>query len=97
MVVCMAAAVVFTHYFQRAYGFSSRGWGTVPIGPRIAVMSGLIVVVLYVPEALYEQYFQESLFGYLMTCLALATLLGGILRAALAKASSPQRTDETLP
>lgn len=86
MLVSLAAAVGLTFYFQRAYGFSSRGKGHAPMGAVAAAIFGFMVVLQFVPAALYEQYFQQSLLGYSMACIALGMLPVGILRAGLGRA-----------
>ena len=97
MIVSFAVAIAVMFYFQRAYGFGSRGWGNAPMGAGMSAMFGFMVVLQLVPAALYGQYFQESLLGYSMACLALAMFTVGILRAALGKASPAERADQTAP
>lgn len=63
---------------------------------RGAVASALMCFVLVmqlIPAALYVQYFDESVVGCSVTCLALAGIVVEPLRAALDKA--PQTTSET--
>ena len=95
MIVSFAVAIAVVFYFQRACGVGSRGWGNAPMGAVMSAIFGFMVVLQLVPAALYGQYFQESLLGYSMACLALAMLTGGILRAALGKASPAERADQT--
>lgn len=95
MLVSFAVAIAVVLYFQRAYGFAPRGWGNTPMGAVMSAIFGFMVVLQLVPAALYGQYFQQSLLGYSMACLALAMLTVGILRAALGKASPAERTDQT--
>ena len=97
MLTSLAMTIALIFYFQRAYGFSSRGWGNTPKSAVMAAVFGFIFMLQFVPAALYQQYFQESLLGYSMSCLALAILSAGILRAALGKASTQTRADETVP
>lgn len=52
-----------------------------------AAIFGFMVVLQFVPAALYEQYFQQSLLGYSMACIALAMLPVGILRTGLGRAT----------
>lgn len=93
MLVSLTMAVAAVFYLQRAYGFASRGWGPVPVGARSAGAFCFVLVYALVPSALYEQYFQDSLFAYTVTCLAVAALPIAILRGALGKASVPEPTD----
>lgn len=95
MIVSFAVAIAVVFYFQRAYGAGSRGWGDAPMGAVMSAIFGFMVVLQFVPAALYGQYFQESPLGYSMACLALAMLTVGILRAALGKASPAERADQT--
>lgn len=91
MIVSFAVAIAVMFYFQRAYGFGSRGWGNAPMGAVMSAIFGFMVVLQFIPAALYEQYFQESLLGYSMASLAMAMLTIGILRAALGKATPAER------
>lgn len=90
--VSLAALFAAVHYFKRAYGFSSRGSDELPRG-AVASTFFCFLGMQYVTPALYAQYFQESLFGLCLACLALAGLVVGPLRAALGKA--PQTVSET--
>lgn len=89
MIVSLAAVVGFASYLQRAYGFSPRGvWGGVPTGAVIASFFASFYVMQFVPAALYEAYFEESLLGYTVSCLALAMLVFGFLRVGLGRATA---------
>lgn len=95
MLICCAALVAIVLYFQRAYGFSSTGWGNSTTGAGLAAMLGFMIVLQFVPAALYAQIFDDSLFGYVVVCLGFAMFGVGILRAALGAAEAPPRPDET--
>lgn len=97
MLACLAVAVAAVFYFQRAYGFASRGRGTVPRGSLVAGVFGFIYIQQFVPGALYQEYFHESVLVYSLTCLAVAALPVAVLRGTLGNASSPERADETAP
>lgn len=94
MIASLAAAVGFFCYFQRAYGFASRGsldegWGRAPTGAVIAIFFAFFYVMGFIPEALYQGYFEASLLAYSVSCLALATLPLALLRASLGQATAP--------
>lgn len=97
MLTSLAVVIADVFYFQRAYGFASRGWGTVPVGARAAVIFGFIYTQQFVPAAIYEQYFHESLLAYSLICLALAMLPTSVLRATLGKASAHERAERPAP
>lgn len=89
MIVSFAAAIAFAYYFMRAYGLASRGWGNVSFGSALASYFGFMFVLQFVPAALYEQYFHQSLLGYSVSCLAVAALPIAVLRASLGPARHP--------
>ncbi|MBO0599610.1 hypothetical protein I2485_13255 [Nesterenkonia sp. E16_7] len=92
MIVSLAAVVGLASYLQRAYGFRSRGvWGEAPTGAVIASFFASFYVMQFIPAALYEAYFEESLLAYTVSCLALAMLVFGFLRVGLG--SSRARSD----
>lgn len=78
--------ISLVHYWQRAYGFASRGWGSAPMGAVIAAIFGFMLVNQIVAPAVYSYYVDEGLFGVLVACLAIALLFVAPLRAALGKA-----------
>ncbi|MGJ9404826.1 hypothetical protein ACHABQ_00680 [Nesterenkonia aurantiaca] len=89
MIVSLVAIVGLISYLQRAYGFSPRGgWGGVPTGAVIASFFGSFYIMQFIPAALYEAYFEESLLGYTVSCLALAMVVFGFLRAGLGRATA---------
>ena len=90
--IALVALIAAVHYFKRAYGFSSQGIDELPRGAVASTFMCFLFGMQYIPGALYAQYFDESLFGYAITCLALAGIVVGPLRAALGKA--PQTTSE---
>ena len=84
--IAFIALIAAVHYFTRAYGFSAQGIDELPRGAVASTFMCLIFAIQYIPAALYAQYFEESLFGYAVTCLTLAVIVVGPLRAALGKA-----------
>ena len=97
MLASLAVAIAGVFYFLRAYGFASRGRGHVPRGAMVAGVFGFMYVQQFVPAALYEEYFHESVLAYSLSCLAVAALPVAVLRGALGKASSPKQTGKTMP
>lgn len=90
MITSFAVVIVATYYFQRAYGFSSRSWENSPMGAMVSTYFGIMLILRFVPAALYQQYFHESLLAYSLSCLTVAALPIAVLRAALGKAGSPR-------
>jgi len=86
------ALIAAAHYFKRAYGFSSQGVDELPRGAVASTFMCLLFGLQYIPGALYAQFFEESVLGYAVMCLALAGIVVGPLRAALGKA--PRTTSE---
>lgn len=86
MLVSFVVTIALMYYFQRAYGFASHGWGNAPMGAVMAAIFVVMLVLRYVPAALYGQYFHESLLAYSVSCLAVAALPFAVLRAAVGKA-----------
>lgn len=84
--ITFLALIAAVYYFRRAYGFSSQGIDELPRGAVASTFMCLIFAMQYIPAALYAQYFEESLFGYAVSCLTLAVVVVGPLRAALGKA-----------
>lgn len=80
--------IAAVHYFQRAYGFRSRGWGRAPMGSVMATYFAVMLTFQFVGPAVYNQFADESVFGLALSCLAVAVLVVGPLRAALGRAHS---------
>ena len=80
--------ISLVYYWQRAYGFASRGWGAAPMGAVIAAIFGFMLVNQFVTPAVYSSYAEENLFGALLGCFAIALLFIAPLRAALGKATT---------
>lgn len=97
MIASLAVAIAAVFYFQRAYGFAFRGRGKVTWGATVAGVFSYMYVQQFVPSALYEMYFHESVFIYSVSCLAVAALPVAVLRGSLGKASSPKQAGETVP
>lgn len=91
-VIAFFVLIAAVHYFMRAYGFSSQGIDELPRGAVASTFMCFLFAMQFIPGALYAQYFEESLFGYAVTCLTLAGIVVGPLRAALGKA--PQTPSE---
>lgn len=83
-----AIVAVGIYYFQRAYGFSSRGWGRAPMGAVTTAIFGFMLTGFFVAPALYS-YAEESTLGLVSGFMAIAMLAMGTLRAALGPAQSP--------
>lgn len=87
MLTSFAVVIIAMYYFQRAYGFASRGWENAPMGAMVSAYFGVMLLMRFVPAALYQQYFHESLLAYSLSCLAVAALPMAVLRTALGQAA----------
>ena len=73
------------YYFQRAYGFASRGWGHAPMGAVMMAIFGFMVTGTYAAPAVYD-HVSDSGIGLVFIFAGLAMLPMGILRATLGPA-----------
>ncbi len=77
------------YYFQRAYGFSNKGWHELPRGAIASLLMCAVFGIQFIPSALYAQYFSESIFGLSLIYLTLAVLIVAPIRVTLGKAQTP--------
>ena len=92
--IAMAALFAAAHYFKRSYGFSNQGYDELPRGAVASTFMCVIFGMQFIAPALYNQYFEEGIFGLSLICLTLAGIVVGPVRAALGKA--PQTQPETI-
>lgn len=87
-----ATIAVGIYYFQRAYGFSSHGWGRAPMGAVTTAIFGLMVTGSFVAPGIYSQM-EGSTLGLIASFMAIAMLAMGTLRAALGPAGTQRGPD----
>lgn len=91
LILCLATLIGSFQYFIRAYGFASQGWNeNTPMGITFFFPASLIFLSMLIAPALHTAFADESLFGLVLSCLALAVLIMAPFRMALGKAPSPE-------